>query len=258
MSEPIWRQNIRDAILLDQLILIHGNVKDLYAVEPTALAQLPNRYRTRPFVNFDIWLALEFERLGYPIVTLYDPVDSVTVLRPAMLKSFTALAAGRALEATPELQPTNASRSLPSANRNSASTDQPEADSWMVRWDVRQDPAAFFRTMYDNVLPRSETPIAAICRFTDRYLSFTDRQQEQDKTLSLLIQKAATVIPPRESGATLQSRIVLIFNTEGEVPQELNVQAPFARSVLLSPPSVEEREDFFRFAASHFFVGDPE
>ncbi len=255
MSEPIWRKNVRDAILLDQLILIHGNVKDLYTIDATSTAQLPKSYHNRPFVHFDTWLALEFERIGYPVVALYDPVDSVTLLRSSMVKTFSELAAGQGNGSVPETQ-TPARRTLPTASSTTPSQELNATESWMTRWDVRQDPTSFFRTIYENVFPKGQTPTAVICRFTDRYLSFTDRQQDQDKTISLLIQKAATAIPPRSVDTKIQSRLVLIFNTEGEVPQELNVQAPFARSVLLPSPSVEEREEFFRFAANQFYSGD--
>jgi ATP-dependent Clp protease ATP-binding subunit ClpA len=77
-------------------------------------------------------------------------------------------------------------------------------------------------------------------------LAFTDRQQEQDKLLSMLLQKAALSIPPDDPAAPFSSRLMLIFNTEGEIPQELNVQAPFSHSVHIPLPGVEERETFFR------------
>ncbi len=259
MSEPIWRRSIRDALLLDQLVLVHGNVKDLFAVEPTAVGQLPASYRELPFVNFDVWLALELERMGFLIITLYDPVDNVTFLRPQMKTAFNNLMSERN---SPDCVPaaTNgdtAGRVLTKSNTGKSISEQEESEQWMTRWDTQQDPAAFINELYCNVFPQQKTPVAAICRFTDRYLSFTDRQDEKDKTLSLLIQKAATVIPPRAADCKLQSRLVLIFNTEGQVPLELNVQAPYARSVLIPSPSVEEREDFFRFAYERFHIGDP-
>ncbi len=252
MTEAIWRQNLRDALLLDQLILVHGNVKDLYALEPTAVSQLPETLRSRPFVSFDLWMALEFERLGYPVVVLYDPVDSVIGLRPKMLESFAALAAGKTVEPSAEIAKTESRRSLPKAFQSEES-----GVAWLTSWDVKQQPTDFFRTLYDRILPQTNTPVAVICRFTDRYLNFTDRQQDQDRLLSLMIQKAGMSIPPKGSQQALQSRVVLVFNTEGEVPQELNVQAPYARSVLIPDPTVEEREDFFKFAAEHFYAGDP-
>ena len=262
MNEPIWQKGIRDAVLLDQLVLIHGNVKDLFAVAPTAIGQLPEQYRNRPFVGFDTWLALELERIGYPIVALYDPVDYLTVLRAEMLPKFAELAASGKTSSTvnetaPNSQspPQNPRRSLPSASAERGEDTERDAP-WMTRWDTTPEPEDFLRIMYEKVLPQPDVPTATIFRFTDRYLNYTDRQQDRDKLLSMLIQKSAMSIPPRSSKAGLQSRIILIFNTEGEVPQELNVQAPYARSVLIPPPTVEEREGFFRFAAEHFYPGD--
>ncbi len=91
----------------------------------------------------------------------------------------------------------------------------------------------------------------------DRYLSYSDRQDNDERRLSLLIQKAAMAIPQQISASSLRSRIILIFDMEGEAPQELNVQAPFARSVLIPPPGVEEREAFFRENYSRFDSTQP-
>lgn len=114
-----------------------------------------------------------------------------------------------------------------------------------------------FYTLYDNVLPQTETPVAVVCRFMNRYLSYSDRQDSDERRLSLLIQKAAMAIPQQMAGPSLHSRIILIFDMEGETPQELNVQAPFARSVLIPPPGVEEREAFFRENYSRFDSSQP-
>src|SRR5690606_8459393 len=49
----------------------------------------------------------------------------------------------------------------------------------------------------------------------------------------------------------------LIFNNQGEVPQELHVQAPFAHTVLIPEPTLEEREEFFRANAHRFDASEP-
>ena len=41
MPEPIWQKNLRDSILLDPLILIHGNVKDVYPLAAGDEVRLP-------------------------------------------------------------------------------------------------------------------------------------------------------------------------------------------------------------------------
>ncbi|MDZ4848901.1 MAG: AAA family ATPase [Pirellulaceae bacterium] len=258
MSDAIWKNNLRDALLLDQLVLIHGNIKDLYAVEPAAVARLPEQYQDTPFVNFDIWLALELERLGYPIVTLYDPIDGVVFLRNSMRESFVALASGNVPVSTSGQTEITSKRSLPKATTDSPEQRTSDRNGWMARWDVMQAPAVYLRTLYSNVFPVRDAGLAAISRFTDRYLSYSDRQADEDKILSLLVQKAVSCIPPAVTGNCPQSRLILIFNTEGEIPQELNIQCPFARSVLIPSPTVEAREEFFRFAAKHFYQGDPD
>ncbi len=171
-----------------------------------------------------------------------------------MLKVFAELASGKGATKAQESRDSS-SRTLPTAAHRLRQINSSSGDSWMARWDVRQDPVAFFRTVYENVFPIGETPLRGHLSFHRSIFKLHGSQQEQDRALSLLIQKRPRLFP-RVSGAKIQSRLVLIFNTEGEVTQELNVQAPFARSVLLPAPSVEEREDFFRFAAGQFYSAD--
>ena len=88
MPEPIWQTNLRDAILLDPLVLIHGNVKDLFYVPPSKRKRLPPHWQERSYVSFDVWLALEFEEAGFGVVVLYDMADGAVVLRKDMAAQF--------------------------------------------------------------------------------------------------------------------------------------------------------------------------
>ena len=95
-----WRANLADAVLLDPLLLLHGNVKDVYTVDEATRARLPVELRDRPTVTFDIWLALEMERQGFDVVCLYD-TDGIVVLRRSMLQPFRELMTGRPPLASP-------------------------------------------------------------------------------------------------------------------------------------------------------------
>ena len=79
-----WRANFGDAILLDPLILVHGNVKDVFPLDEEARSRMPAELRGQSAVTFDVWLALELEREGFDIVCLYDPITRITVLRRSM------------------------------------------------------------------------------------------------------------------------------------------------------------------------------
>lgn len=262
MANWAWQKNLRDAILLDPLVLVHGNVKDQFSVSLEARSKLPARLADPPYLSFDAWLATELEELGFPVVVLYDPIDGAVALRAPMASSFEKLASQRsaatpAAETTrPQAAPTSAATAGPPLPKSSPEATTTAGD-WMVRLRTRQTPEEFFRTLYENVLPQAETPVAVICRFMNRYLNYSDRQDSDERRLSLLIQKAAMAIPHRTAGSSLNSRIVLTFDMEGETPQELNVQAPFARSVLIPPPGVEEREAFFRENAARFDSSQP-
>lgn len=265
MPEPNWQKNLRDSILLDPLILFHGNVKDIFPVRSGDERRLPATLRNQPCLSFDIWLALEFERQGIPIVLLYDPVDGAVALRAAMVEPFCKLASSRATaenraddrRADKANENSGAPLMKPALPKGSTPAKDAQSNDWLVRLEVKQKPADFFRTLYENVLPRADAAVAVVCRFTDRYLGYTDRQGESDKELSLLIQKAAMAIPQQLDAGRINSRIALIFNIEGEVPQELNVQAPFACSILVPSPTVDERDQFFRDHCALFDASEP-
>ena len=99
-----WRANLADAVLLDPLLLLHGNVKDVYTVDEATRARLPVELRDRPTVTFDIWLALEMERQGFDVVCLYD-TDGIVVLRRSMLQPLRELMTGRSPSAAPGTPP---------------------------------------------------------------------------------------------------------------------------------------------------------
>jgi ATP-dependent Clp protease ATP-binding subunit ClpB len=240
-----WRANLADAVLLDPLLLLHGNVKDVYTVDEATRGRLPPELRDRPTVSFDIWLSLEMERLGFDVVCLYD-TDGIVVLRRSMLQPLRELMTGR---------PPSAAPATSAASVNAVTAATPALGDWLVPLEVQQAPADFVRTLATTVLPRTEVRCAVICRFVDRYLAYTDRQDPNDRMLSLLVQKAALGIPAMGSGGCTASRLLLIFDIEGQIPQELNTLFPSARSVFVNPPGLEERADFFRQFAGMFDSG---
>jgi len=88
--------------------------------------------------------------------------------------------------------------------------------------------------------------VGVICLFVDRYLPFSDRQDAPERQISLVIQKAAMKVWPQNLKSKVGSRLILVFDVEGQVPQELNTLFPFARSLLVPPPTIEDRDAFFR------------
>jgi len=258
MSGPVWQKNLRDAILLDPLIVTHGNVKDVFPVNVDQLPSLPPALQTQPYVWFDIWLALEFERVGYPIVVLYDPVDGIVALRREMVARFQEIASGQPAQPLSEAPPSTGSVLTGPTLPKATATPVTAESAWLVPLTVRQAPEEFIRTLYENVFRSSSTPVAVVCRFTDRYLSFTDRQTNEERRLSMLIQKAAMTIRPPSHKGPLSSRLALIFNTASEIPLELHTQAPFARSLLVPAPTLDERKEFFQYGHGLFDPGDPD
>lgn len=240
-DKPGWQLNLEDALLLDSLVLLYGNVKDVFLLPPALCKGLPDHVGSQGYVTLDVWLALHFEQQGFPIVLLYDNVDHAVTLRPKM--------AGRFLElASPQSTPVESTRLSTDGGatlEKSSDTSKIRNSEWMVSTGSPEEPVDFLKTLYHSVLPTTQDPVAVICRFSDRYLSYTDQQIPDERQLSLLIQKAAMAIPNPASD-DLQSRIVMMFDLEGQIPQELESLAPFATAVRIPPPTLEERETFFR------------
>ena len=90
----MWKSNLADALLMDPLVLLHGNVKDIYTIDEPIRSRLPAEWSDQRTVTFDLWLALELERQGYDIVCLYDNPGGIVVLRRPMLATLHDLMAG--------------------------------------------------------------------------------------------------------------------------------------------------------------------
>ena len=258
MSETTWIRNLQNSLLLNPLVAMHGNVRDLYAIPDEVRHRLPATMSECRYVEFPIWLALNFEQRGYDIVVIYDTVDEAVFLRQKMADRFSSIASNSGgnnsrssglVAAAPSSAPP-----LPGVRQQSAASVDSTLSDWMVKLAVGMPPETFVATLTQRFLSGTECSIAVVFRYTDRYLSFTDRQDPSERRLSILLQKAATTIPQNHSQDRLASRIVMLFDLEGSVPRELGAQAPFAGAARIPMPSAEDRERFFRSNHEHFFV----
>ena len=291
-----WRSNLQDAILLDPLVLVHGNCKDVFLVNADERSRLPSTFHQVPAVTMEVMLALELEAAGMDAVVLYDPVSGLRVMRGSMHRTVQQLlsarpnsgasvgaaqrestpaagsrdasapdasgrpgATSRAAAATPSV---TENRSTPAASAPGgpalprATAEPPANDAWMVRMDQQYRPIDFLRVVQTQLFANPEVRVGVICQFVDRYLPFSERQDAEDRQLSMIIQKAAMAVWPQAVGPRPNSRLVLLFDVEGQVPQELNTLFPFARSVMVPPPAIEDREAFFRNFHQLFDAGN--
>ncbi|TWT66903.1 Chaperone protein ClpB [Posidoniimonas polymericola] len=261
MTETSWQRDLNDALLLDPLVLLHGNVKDLFLADARMRSRAPRIPEECPYVPLEIWLALDLEHKGYDVVLIYDLVDGAIALRGRMASRFESLVANGATRegSSPASRaaspPANQSEEPPRPRGSTLPRSSPDTqpEEWLPVLSTRQEPIDFFGTLYNLVLPTDELAVAVICRYMDRHISFTDRQNEEEKRLSLLIQKAARTVRPRFDGDKLASKVVMLFDVEGAIPQELSVQAPFSRSIRLPVPGTDERESFFRSNHNRFY-----
>ncbi len=64
MSEATWARNLQNSLLLNPLVAMHGNVRDLYAVPDSMRHRLPSAMSDVRYVEFPIWLALDSNIAG--------------------------------------------------------------------------------------------------------------------------------------------------------------------------------------------------
>jgi hypothetical protein len=207
MMSNKWRSNLRDAILLDPLLL-----------------------------------ALELEAMGLDAIVVYDPISGLRVMRGSMQPIVERLLSGQpANPSPPKKQEAKSGVSLPRAQTN-----QHDAEAWMAPLDIKYGPFDFLKVVHDSLFNDPNVRVGVICLFVDRYLPFSERQDSPERQISLVIQKAAMKVWSQNVKSQVGSRLILVFDVEGQVPQELNTLFPFARSLLVPPPTIEDRDAFFR------------
>jgi energy-coupling factor transporter ATP-binding protein EcfA2 len=256
MIEEPWVKNLDKALLLDPLGILHGNVRDKFCIRPERLGRLPKQLAENRYADFPVWLAIELEAKGYDLIILYDAVEEAIVLRPEMVQLFEKAATTQVSvksTSSTSMQPSPKSPVLPSAKPASSAGNISEGNQWMVKIQQGLNPENFVLSLHDRIFRNKEISTAVVFRFTDRYLSFSDRQDAAEKRLSILLQKTAMSLPSNPNPDALQSRLLLLFDLEGAVPQELGSQAPFAGSARIPIPSIQNREHFFRKNCDRFY-----
>jgi len=242
MMSNKWRSNLRDAILLDPLLLVHGNCKDLFLLHSDQRSKLPTLIADSPAVTIELMLALELEAMGLDAIVVYDPISGLRVMRGSMQPLVERLLSGQPANPSPlKNQGVKSGVSLPQAQTN-----QHDAEAWMAPLDIKYGPYDFLKVVHDSLFNDPNIRVGVICLFVDRYLPFSDRQDSPERQISLVIQKAAMKVWPQNLKSKVGSRLILVFDVEGQVPQELNTLFPFARSLLVPPPTIEDRDAFFR------------
>lgn len=261
MIEEPWVKNLQKALLLDPLVVLHGNVRDKFYIQPDKQGRMPKHLGETRYADFPIWLAIELEAKGYDLVMFYDSVDEAIVLRPEMVPLFERLAkeaksenqsSGNTKTESSGAQSAKASTLLAGVNPPSTPA-AADSQPWMVKIQQGLNPQNFVRILHDRIFQSKEIATVVIFRYTDRYLSFSDRQDNDEKRLSVLLQKTAMSLPTNLNPSDLQSRLLLLFDLEDAAPQELGSQAPFAGSARIPTPSIQSREHFFNTNCDRFY-----
>jgi hypothetical protein len=179
-----WRSNLEDAVLLDPLVLVHGNCKDVFLLSPEERTRLPASLKQVPAMTMEVVLALELEAAGMDAVVLYDPVSGLRVMRGSMhptVQQLLTSAPGSPVQAAQAsantasgsgagAQPPSASAAMPALPRAIAAP--PPGDGWMVQMDQQYKPIDFLRVVQTQLFANPEIRVGVICQFVDRYLPF--------------------------------------------------------------------------------------
>lgn len=252
-----WRSNLSDAVLLDPLVLVHGNTKDVFLVSESEKELLPQALQTYAAVPIEAVLGLELERQGCDVVVIYDNLAGIRVLRGAMLDPL-----AKRLVPQASKKASSEGNKPPVDEQDALYTDtarKANPEDWMPSFgspnDAPQEPLVFLQSVERQLFRDTTLRVGVICQFVDRYLPYTDRQDAADRKFSLQIQKAAFAAWNANLEAKPGHRLIFVFDTEMQVPQELNTLFPMARSVLVPPPSLEERQRFFAVHHGRFDTG---
>ena len=252
-----WRSNLSDAVLLDPLVLVHGNTKDVFLVSDTERNLLPQGLKTFAAVPIEAILGLELERHGCDLVVIYDNLSGIRVLRGKMRDLL-----AKRLVPQASRKPGSEAKKPPADEQDVLYADtehKAKPEEWMASFgspnDAPQEPLAFLQSVERQLFRDTSSRVGVICQFVDRYLPYTDRQDAAERKFSLQIQKAAFAAWSANLEASPGHRMIFVFDTEMQVPQELNTLFPLARSVLVPPPSLEDRQRFFAVHHGRFDAG---
>ena len=172
-------------------------------------------------------LALELEAMGLDAIVVYDPISGLRVMRGSMQPLVERLLSGQPANPSPlKNQGVKSGVSLPRAQTNQHAT-----EAWMAPLDIKYGPFDFLKVVHDSLFNDPNVRVGVICLFVDRYLPFSERQDSPDRQISLVIQKAAMKVWPQNVKSQVGSRLILVFDVEGQVPQELNTLFPFTRRI---------------------------
>ena len=159
MMSNKWRSNLRDAILLDPLLLVHGNCKDLFLLHQDQRSKLPTLIADSPAVTIELMLALELEAMGLDAIVVYDPISGLRVMRGSMQPLVERLLSEQPANPSPlKNQGVKSGVSLPRAQTNHHAT-----EAWMAPLDIKYGPFDFLKVVHDSLFNDPNVRVGVIC-----------------------------------------------------------------------------------------------
>lgn len=214
---------------------------------------------------------------GYEVVGHYDPVDGLRFVAPEMQGIFARIAApstdtGGANSAT-SVPPPQQGPFVPTQSSAGGTMNAPgSAGFGQVRpgmqpplratpvcgAPVRDENTEDVLQRIRRALRQVETPVAMVIEFADKLVSDPERQPEEERKLTVLLEKIIEEAAFLKRGK-LQGRrnvLVLVAKNSGAIPPSVYQNNPLVTVLRLSRPDQKERRSYFTRHLETFHGGD--
>jgi len=214
---------------------------------------------------------------GYEVVGHYDPVDGLRFVAPEMQGIFARIAAP-----STDTSGANSAANVPPPQQGSFVPTQSPAGGTMnapgsagfgqvrpgmqpplrtapvCRMPVRDDNTEDVLQRIRQALRQAKTPVAMVIEFADKLVSDPERQPEEERKLTVLLEKIVEEAAFLKRGK-LQGRrnvLVMVAKNSGAIPPSVYQNNPLVTVLRLSRPDQNERRSYFTRHLEAFHSGD--
>jgi hypothetical protein len=218
-----WLEVIGDAVALRSLVIVYGNVNDLFSCSPSQAPGIGSAHGKSVSLDLDSVVGLELERRRCQYVMLVTPHVGVWTLRHSMVESVKS-----AFEWT---------------NPSTAVVANERATHELLRWKCAAKPPTelgFLRALAD--LPRERSSQFGIVLRNFGVDARPDDRAPLERLMAHIVSSHQDN-PGRELPGP---RIVLIYDRESLIPQTLSASSGLSRVCAVPLPSLKDRLTFLR------------
>ena len=202
---PKWHRELEIFHRIKPLIIIEGNVLDVYQYPEEGSAGLGSVLRLTQYLHY------YFQDCGYQDIIFFDSLNGITnPCSPECVERFAALT-------------------------NSTS------DKQVIKTDFRGKNGAAALTK--TAVTQTNEACVVVFDFASRYIVSPDRlEQAEVDSYTMLLQASMDAKDVKTEQCVLKNLIVIIVNKLNDLPAWFYLQNPNVKSISLDTPSKEERE----------------